>query len=59
MDAAVVTAAIINNLQSVVSREISPMDPAVVTVGTIQAGTRWNVVAENSYMTGTTRLLQQ
>ena len=55
VDAAVVTAAIINNLQSVVSREISPMDPAVVTVGTIQAGTRWNVVAENSYMTGTTR----
>ena len=35
------------------------MDPAVVTVGTIQAGTRWNVVAENSYMTGTTQLLQQ
>ena len=55
VDAAVVTAAIINNLQSVISREISPMDPAVVTVGTIQAGTRWNVVAENSYMTGTTR----
>ena len=55
VDAAVVTAAIINNQQSVVSREISPMDPAVVTVGTIQAGTRWNVVAENSYMTGTTR----
>lgn len=55
VDAVVVTAAMINNLQAIVSREISPADPAVVTVGSIQAGTRWNVVAENSYMTGTTR----
>lgn len=55
VDAAVVTAAIINNLQTISSREISPMDPVVVTVGTIEAGTRWNVVAENSVMTGTVR----
>ena len=50
VDAAVVTAAIINNLQSVVSREISPMDPAVVTVGTIQAGTRWNVAVSYTHL---------
>lgn len=55
VDAAVATAAMINNLQSIISREISPMDPAVITVGTIQTGSRWNVVAEDSYMTGTTR----
>ena len=55
VDAAVVTAAVINNLQTIVSREISPMDNAVVTVGTIQTGTRWNVVAENSVLAGTTR----
>lgn len=55
VDAVVATAAIINNLQTIVSRETSPMDPAVITIGTIQAGTRFNVVAENSYMTGTTR----
>ena len=48
IDAVVVTAAMINNLQSIVSREISPVDPAVITVGTIQAGSRWNVVAEET-----------
>jgi amidohydrolase len=55
VDAAVTTAAVINNLQSIVSRETSPLEPAVVTVATIQTGTTWNVVAEDSYMTGTTR----
>lgn len=55
VDAAVVTAAVVNNLQVIVSREISPMDPAVVTVGTIQTGSRWNVVAEDSHLEGTTR----
>ena len=59
VDAAVVTAAVINNLQSIVSRETSPLEPAVVTVGTIQAGTTWNAVAENSFMTGTTRTFSQ
>lgn len=55
IDAVVTTAAMINNIQSIVSREISPMDPAVITIGTIEAGTRWNVVAEESKLTGTTR----
>lgn len=55
IDAVVVSAAMINNLQSIVSREISPVDPAVITMGTIQAGTRWNVVAEESRIEGTTR----
>lgn len=55
IDAVVATASMIHNLQSIVSREISPMDPAVITVGTIQAGTRWNVIAEESKIEGTTR----
>ncbi len=55
IDAAVVSAAIVNNLQTIVSREISPMEPAVVTVGVIDAGTRWNVVAEKGRIEGTTR----
>lgn len=55
VDAVTVTGAIINSLQTVVSREISPVDPVVVTVGTVNAGARWNVVAEDSRMEGTTR----
>lgn len=55
VDAAVVSAAIVNNLQSIVSREISPVDPAVVTVGRMDVGTRWNVVAEKAVLEGTSR----
>lgn len=55
IDAAVVSAAIIMNLQTMVSREISPLDPAVVSVGMATAGTRWNVIAGDAYMEGTTR----
>ena len=54
-DAAVICSAIVQNLQTVVSREISPVETAVVTVGTIEAGTRWNVVAGSGRLTGTTR----
>ena len=43
------------NLQTGVSREINPVDTAVITVGTINAGTRWNVVAGSATLTGTTR----
>jgi len=55
VDAAVVTSAIVTNLQSIVSREVNPSDPAVLTVGRIEAGTRWNVVAEYGRLEGTTR----
>lgn len=55
VDAITTTAAMISNLQTIISREISPMDPAVITIGTIQAGSRWNVMAEDSYLTGTAR----
>lgn len=55
VDAAVVTSAIVTNLQTIVSREIDPGDPAVLTVGRMEAGTRWNVVAEYGRLEGTTR----
>ncbi len=55
IDAVVTSAAIINNLQTIASRNIDPADPVVVTVGTIEAGSRWNVIAENAHMEGTVR----
>jgi amidohydrolase len=55
VDAAVVCSAIVNNLQTVISREIDPVDPGVITVGTINVGDRWNVIAETGHMEGTTR----
>lgn len=55
VDAVVTAAAIIMNLQSMISREINYNDPAVVSIGTLQAGTAKNIVAEEAYMTGTVR----
>ncbi|WP_129595834.1 M20 family metallopeptidase [Anaerophilus nitritogenes] len=55
VDAVVVASAIVMNLQSVVSREISPLESAVVSVGQIQSGTRFNVIAGEATLEGTTR----
>lgn len=55
VDAALVGAATLMNLQSVVSREISPLDPAVLSIGVFRAGTRFNVLAGEAYLEGTTR----
>lgn len=55
IDVAVAAAAIVNNLQSVVSREMNPMEPVVLTVGRMDIGTRWNVIAGSGRIEGTTR----
>ena len=55
VDAVVVGSAIVTNLQSMVSREISPLDPAVMSIGIFNAGTRFNVLAGEAYLEGTTR----
>lgn len=59
VDAVVVGAAIVMNLQSVISREYSPFDPAVLTIGEIKSGTRFNVIAPTAILTGTTRCYSQ
>ena len=55
IDAVVAVSAMVSNLQTIVSREVDPAQPAVVTVGAISAGTRWNVVAEHGHLEGTAR----
>jgi len=42
-------------LQSVVSRTVSPLEPAVVTVASLHAGSAHNVIAETATMRGTGR----
>lgn len=54
-DAVVAAAAIVNALQTLVSRELDPYEPAVVTVGEIHGGTARNVIAGSAYLTGTVR----
>lgn len=55
VDAVVVAGHIITALQSVVSRSLAPADTGVLTIGTMKAGFRWNVIAESATLTGTIR----
>jgi amidohydrolase len=55
IDAIVAASAIVMDLQSIVSREISPLDPAVVTIGKFNGGARWNVLCNEVILEGTTR----
>ena len=58
-DPILAAARIVEALQSVVSREISPLDAAVVTVGTIHGGTAFNVIPGSVRLTGTARSFTQ
>ncbi|HUA08450.1 MAG TPA: M20 family metallopeptidase [Candidatus Acidoferrales bacterium] len=42
-------------LQTIVSREIAPKDPAVITVGSLHAGTTFNVIPDTAELQGTVR----
>ena len=57
VDAIVIAANVINALQTIVSRKVSPRDAAVVTVGTIHGGNRYNVIANQVKLEGTCRNL--
>ena len=54
-DALVAACAIVNALQTMVSRESDPMQPLVVTVGKFHAGTSYNIIAEEAELEGTCR----
>jgi amidohydrolase len=55
VDAVTVAAYAITALQTVVSRSIAPSDQAVLTIGQLKAGFRWNVIAESATLHGTVR----
>ena len=55
IDAIVVASSIVTNLQTLVSRNYSPMDAVAVTVGTFSSGVRWNIIAGEAELTGTVR----
>lgn len=56
-DMVVAACSLVTQLQSVVSRNIDPLDSAVVTIGKITGGTVQNVIAENARLEGTMRTL--
>jgi len=56
IDPIVVSAQIINSLQTIVSRNVNLTEnPAVVTIGAINGGNRFNIISEQTEMLGTIR----
>ncbi|KAA0958598.1 amidohydrolase [Planococcus sp. ANT_H30] len=55
IDAAIIASSFVMNVQSVVSRTVDPMQSAVVTIGKMVVGTRFNIIAENAEIEGTVR----
>jgi hippurate hydrolase len=59
LDPVPVAAEAVLALQTYVSRRTDPVDPVVVTIGTINAGTVHNVIPETASLTGTLRTLSE
>ena len=55
VDAVLVGSQVVVALQSIVSRNTSPLDAAVVSVGSFHAGGAWNVIADTAVLGGTVR----
>jgi amidohydrolase len=55
VDSIVLASQIVTALQTIVSRNVNPIDSAVVTVGQFNAGTAKNVIADTASLAGTVR----
>ncbi len=58
VDPVVVAAHIVTALQSIASRNVSPLDSIVVTIGVVKAGTAHNVIPDAATLVGTLRTLK-
>lgn len=56
-DMVITACSLVTQLQTIVSRNIDPLDSAVVTIGKITGGTVQNIIAENARIEGTIRTL--
>lgn len=57
IDPIVIASHIIVALQTVASRNVSPLESIVVTIGRVEAGTRSNIIPDNAVIIGTLRTL--
>jgi amidohydrolase len=57
VDPIVAASAFVAQAQTVVSREIKPLHPAVVTIGAFNGGTTYNIIPERVHLKGTVRTL--
>jgi IAA-amino acid hydrolase len=59
VDPIALSAHVINAIQQVVSRRLNPLEPGVITIGTINGGTVNNVIPDTVTMTGTIRAFSE
>ncbi len=57
IDAVYVASQVVTALQAIASREVDARRSLVVSVGTLNAGSRWNIIADKAVLTGTVRTL--
>ena len=59
IDSIYIAACIVQVLQSIASRQVNPMEPFVLTLGKIHGGTAKNIIAEQTIIEGTARVLSK
>lgn len=57
IDPVVIASSVVMNLQSIVSRELTPAEPSVLTIGTIHGGTAQNIIPEEVTISGIIRTM--
>lgn len=57
VDMVIAACTLVTQLQTIVSRNVDPLDSAVITIGKITGGTVQNIIAENARLEGTIRTL--
>ena len=55
VDPIIIGAEVIDGLQKLVSREVPPTEPVVITIGTFHGGSAFNVIPNEVELTGTIR----
>jgi amidohydrolase len=55
VDPILVASHLVVNIQSIVSRNVDPLKPVVISLGTIEGGTIYNIIPEKVVLTGTVR----
>jgi N-acetyldiaminopimelate deacetylase len=56
-DMVIAACSLVSQLQTIVSRNVNPLDSSVITIGKITGGTVQNIIAENARLEGTIRTL--
>ncbi len=56
-DMVIAACTLVNQLQTIISRNVDPLDSAVITIGKITGGTVQNIIAEKARLEGTIRAL--